>query len=53
MTIVVCSVTSYLLFLIFRMEEYIHFYYIVYSTLLLAQIRRLDFSLVLRGVRIA
>ena len=53
MTIVVCSVSSYLLILIFRMEEYLHFYYLVYSTLLLAQKRRLDFSLVLRGARIA
>jgi len=36
------------------MEEYLHFYYIVYSTLLFAQIRRLDFcALVLRVVRIA
>jgi hypothetical protein len=35
------------------MEEELHFYYIVYSTLLFAEIRRLDFSVVLRGVRIA
>jgi hypothetical protein len=35
------------------MEEYLHCYYIVYSTLLFAQLRCLDFALVLRGVRIA
>ena len=35
------------------MEEYLYFYYIVYSTLLFVQIRSLDFALVLRGVHIA